>query len=159
MMGHVRFAGVCAAVALLAGCSLLDKEPEPQQDIGHAPIVAPPPPDPTPDFPRPPVKPASIPEPPAEPANPFPAIRSLSDLIGKSEAEVYVLLGPASGRREETTATVLEYEFGQCSLDLFLYMDMENKVFRTLAYDVKGSGDRKERDDNCKAILQGELDE
>ncbi|WP_259781296.1 hypothetical protein [Aestuariispira ectoiniformans] len=157
-----RLVGISLVFLALTGCVTSQDAQDNAKSVDENPVVMLPQP-PEPDaatFPRPPVRPEIAPAKPrkAAPVAPFPTVREAGDLIGKSEAEIYVLLGPASGKREDTTATVLEYQFGKCSLDLFLYMDVENKVFRTLAYDVKGDG-RNVRDEDCTAILQGQAHE
>lgn len=148
--------GASAILALAAGCAAFQGDHEPTDDVSPV-VMVPiemPPPDETANFPRPPERPTRAPEPkPVQAVSPFPTLSDPGDLIGKSEAEVYVLLGPASGRREEAPATVLEYQTGSCSLDLFLYMDMENRTFRTLAYDIRSLDQRP--NGHCIAVIQG----
>lgn len=64
-------------------------------------------------------------------------------LIGLDQREVTDLLGPAIRTREVPPAVVWEYRLDACALDIFFYLDLANKRFRALAYDMK-SADGKE---------------
>lgn len=80
----------------------------------------------------PPVKPTPPPKPGAPALSP-------AQLVGLGQEEAVQLFGPASGVREVPPATVWEYRTDGCALDLFFYMDVANKRYRSLAYDLKPS--------------------
>jgi len=55
-------------------------------------------------------------------------------LVGKNEVELKQFLGPPNGVRNEPPAMVWSYQARECSLDVFLYFDVGQKRFRSLAY-------------------------
>lgn len=55
-------------------------------------------------------------------------------LVGKSKAELARLLGTPSEVRNEPPAVVWYYRTERCSLDVFLYFDVGQNGFRSLAY-------------------------
>lgn len=55
-------------------------------------------------------------------------------LVGKNEAELRRFLGPPKNVRNEPPAMVWSYQARECSLDVFLYYDVGQKRFRSLAY-------------------------
>lgn len=55
-------------------------------------------------------------------------------LIGKSETELARLLGAPNDVRNEPPAVVWSYRSEACSLDVFLYFDVGQNGFRSLAY-------------------------
>jgi hypothetical protein len=80
----------------------------------------------------PPAKPvltAQIPPQPAKPTGP-----DSKTLVGKNETELKDFLGPPKVVRNEPPAMVWSYQARECSLDVFLYFDVGQKKFRSLAY-------------------------
>jgi len=55
-------------------------------------------------------------------------------LVGKNENELKDFLGPPKAVRNEPPAMVWTYQARECSLDVFLYFDVGQKKFRSLAY-------------------------
>lgn len=55
-------------------------------------------------------------------------------LVGKTEKELKELLGMPSEVRNEPPALVWNYRAKQCSLDVFMYFDVGQEGFRSLAY-------------------------
>lgn len=66
-------------------------------------------------------------------------------LIGLDQREVTDLLGPAVRTREVPPAVVWEYRLNACALDVFFYMDLASKRFRTLAYDMKSADGKQDK--------------
>jgi hypothetical protein len=62
-----------------------------------------------------------------------------AQLVGLEEEQARLLLGPASAVRDVPPATVWEYRINGCALDLFFYMDVADKRYRSLAYDLRST--------------------
>lgn len=83
--------------------------------------------------------------PPAPAAKTAPATRSApaaldpKQLIGLDQANTENLLGKPDEIREGHPATVWHYRSTSCTLDLFFYLDLGSRTFRTLAYDVNAT--------------------
>jgi outer membrane biosynthesis protein TonB len=72
------------------------------------------------------------PEPPVEqPAAPAP-VYTASELMGKSEAEVTVLMGAPARVEQRAASTVWVYQSGDCSLDVYFFLDMATSDERVL---------------------------
>jgi hypothetical protein len=72
------------------------------------------------------------PEPPVEePAPPAP-VYTASELMGKSEAEVTVLMGAPARVEQRAASTVWVYQGGDCGLDVFFFLDMATSDERVL---------------------------
>jgi outer membrane biosynthesis protein TonB len=72
------------------------------------------------------------PEPPVEqPAAPEP-VYTASELMGKSEAEVTVLMGAPARVEQRAASTVWVYQGGDCGLDVFFFLDMATSDERVL---------------------------
>jgi len=75
-------------------------------------------------------------------------------LIGITEREATELFGPPHRRHDNATNKTWYYRDGSCGLDLYFYMDMSSRVFRTLAYEVSSDDQSAESRDQCIARLQ-----
>jgi hypothetical protein len=62
-----------------------------------------------------------------------------AQLVGLEEEQAKLLLGPASAVRDVPPATVWEYRINGCALDLLFYMDVADKRYRSLAYDLRST--------------------
>lgn len=72
------------------------------------------------------------PEPPVEqPAPPAP-VYTASELMGKSEDEVTVLMGAPARVEQRAASTVWVYQGGDCGLDVFFFLDMATSDERVL---------------------------
>lgn len=72
------------------------------------------------------------PEPPVEqPPAPAP-VYTASELMGKSEAEVTVLMGAPARVEQRAASTVWVYQGGDCGLDVFFFLDMATSDERVL---------------------------
>jgi outer membrane biosynthesis protein TonB len=72
------------------------------------------------------------PTPPVEqPAPPAPA-HTVSELMGKSEAEVTELMGAPARVEQRAASTVWVYQGGDCGLDVFFFLDMATSDERVL---------------------------
>jgi hypothetical protein len=117
----------CALALVVSGCESLDflrsSEPEaPPQAAPRAPAPQPA-------------------EPPrvrlAPPAAPRPAPQPLPDvkLVGLSQPETETLLGPPTAASDRPPAKVWEYRAGDCTLDVYFYLDVGRNAFYALHYD------------------------
>lgn len=84
----------------------------------------------------PPAKPLQsgriLPQPTANP--PKPIGPDSKTLVGKNEVELKDFLGPPKTVRNEPPAMVWSYQSRECSLDVFLYFDVGQKKFKSLAF-------------------------
>jgi hypothetical protein len=133
------------AVLLLAGCALLEPEPQPPAPAARPPDpLAALPPAPAPPIPgRKPAPPAVA---PALPGAAAPTPFRPDGLIGMTPGEAAQLLGPPAQRAEVAPATVWRYAAGDCELDLYFYLDLQSRVTRVLHYELRnpegGDGQR-----------------
>jgi hypothetical protein len=88
----------------------------------------------------------ALPLPPPKPEAPTPSPQTPqtarlipAQLVGLEEEQAKLLLGPASAVRDVPPATVWEYRINGCALDLFFYMDVAEKRYRSLAYDLRST--------------------
>lgn len=76
------------------------------------------------------------------------------NLIGKSESEIRVLLGPPTSEEDRAPGKTWHYRDGQCTLDIQLYPDVQTRKFGTLAYEVKSNDSTDEGKRLCMAQLK-----
>jgi hypothetical protein len=76
------------------------------------------------------------------------------NLIGKSENEIRVLLGPPTSEEDRAPGKTWHYQDGQCTLDIQLYPDVQTRKFGTLAYEVKSNDSTDEGKRLCVAQLR-----
>lgn len=103
----------------------VEKAPPPTIKQAKKPTKKPPPAKPV-QTARNPALPAKDPSKPAGPDS--------KTLVGKNEVELKNFLGPPKAVRNEPPAMVWSYQARECSLDVFLYFDVGQKKFRSLAY-------------------------
>jgi hypothetical protein len=77
-------------------------------------------------------------------------------LIGLDERHVTALFGTPSTEREQAPGKSWVYENGRCVLDLSFYLDVQSRVFRTLAYEVTSHDNSAEGRRLCVAELQAQ---
>ena len=75
-------------------------------------------------------------------------------LIGLDERHVAALFGTPRMEREQAPGKSWVYESGRCKLDLSFYLDVQSRVFRTLAYEVTSYDNSAEGRRLCVAELQ-----
>jgi hypothetical protein len=76
------------------------------------------------------------------------------NLIGKSESEIRVLLGPPTSEEDRAPGKTWHYRDGQCTVDIQLYPDVQTRTFGTLAYEVKSDDSTDEGRRLCVAQLK-----
>lgn len=81
-----------------------------------------------------PAKPAPPPPPQIATVAPKPKGPDSKALVGKNEVELKEFLGPPKAVRNEPPAMVWSYQARECNLDVFLYFDVGQKKFKSLAY-------------------------
>jgi hypothetical protein len=74
-------------------------------------------------------KASASPAPVAQPSSPI-------SVMGLSQQQVEMLLGPPMERRDMAPAQAWRYRDDRCTLELFFYIDVKSRIFRTLSYDV-----------------------
>jgi outer membrane biosynthesis protein TonB len=72
------------------------------------------------------------PEPPVEQPDPPAPVYTASELMGKSEDEVTVLMGAPARVEQRAASTVWVYQGGDCGLDVFFFLDMATSDERVL---------------------------
>lgn len=138
----IRAAMLAMLLPAMSACTLVDQFFEP------VPPDSPPPPVaqilPAPPAPRPaasePQRVARLPLPPA----PAPGRETVSPdieikLVGLSRPETLALLGPPSGESERSPAKVWQYLTGDCSVDVYFYLDVARNDFYALHYEARAS--------------------
>jgi len=76
------------------------------------------------------------------------------NLIGKSESEIRVLLGPPTSEEDRAPGKTWHYQDGQCTVDIQLFPDVQTRTFGTLAYEVKSNDSTDEGKRLCMAQLK-----
>jgi hypothetical protein len=82
------------------------------------------------------------------------AIATPVNLVGKSEGEIRVLLGPPTSEEDRAPGKTWHYRDGQCTVDIQLYPDVQTRQFGTLAYEVKNDDSTDEGKRLCVAQLR-----
>ena len=108
--------------------------------------------------PRPKVKPASPPRPASKrsssAAEQKKSIEVTPDfLLGLSDKQVAMLLGPAKVTVVTTPSQVFEYRFGHCRLRLYLYADVRTETYRVLHIERQADGGKPKDGKRCFAKL------
>jgi hypothetical protein len=71
------------------------------------------------------------------------------DLLGLDEPAAAQLLGAAGEKMDRAPAVVWRYAAGDCTLDLYFYLDLKSGRMRTLHYTVAGP----ESEDACLTAI------
>jgi hypothetical protein len=142
----------------LVSCALLsdsdvETPPAPPAATAEAPAV-----DVTP-APSPPPRPAHKPAPPApetgstEPTETGPAEPTETvdptRVIGLDRAGTADWLGEPSQRTEAPPATIWRYVSRDCEIDVYFYLDMQNRIMRALHYEVRSNDIVERRPQQC----------
>jgi hypothetical protein len=161
--GLLRLGGAAMALAAV-GCVVA---PEPQiagsaipPEAIEAPHALPPP--------FPPPRPVRKPPPPvaAAPAEPVEAAEAAEPetppaevaaaepvdperVIGLGEVDTAGWLGPPAQQSEAPPATIWRYTSRDCEIDLYFYLDLQNRVMRALHYEVRSNDIVERRSERC----------
>ncbi len=77
----------------------------------------------------------------------------LKDIVGFDRSDMITLFGEPSWVEEVPPALSLQYGTENCTLNVFLFMELSTRNFRVLSYDVTTSGnaavDAASRDQRC----------
>ncbi len=161
-MLKVRQGAACAVLAVLAGCG---GGPPPGPAVySHVPALSGAE-TPAASAPAEEAKPAagepapppsrSLPDNPALAAIGAPDDLRAARLVGKSDAEVELLFGPAQFVRAEKTAEIRQYRASSCILDLFLYRDVKSAGQRVEYAAVRNRDGGKPDEEGClRALLE-----
>lgn len=79
------------------------------------------------------------------------------NLVGLDEDQLQAVLGPPNEEEDRSPAKTWRYRNGKCVVDLALYPDVENRVFRTLSYEVTTREDTAAEERLCLAELQARV--
>jgi hypothetical protein len=109
--------------------------------------------------PSPPPRPAHKPAPPApetgstEPTETGPAEPTETvdptRVIGLDRAGTADWLGEPSQRTEAPPATIWRYVSRDCEIDVYFYLDMQNRIMRALHYEVRSNDIVERRPQQC----------
>jgi hypothetical protein len=136
----------------LGSCALLSDESIETPPAAPTAEATPPDATPGPLPPRPTRKPA-LPAPapsestpaPNEPSEPVDPAR----VIGLDEAETSNWLGEPNQRTDAPPATIWRYRTRQCEIDVYFYLDMQNRIMRALHYEVRSNDIVERRPEQC----------
>lgn len=90
------------------------------------------------------------------PASPVPVAQPASpvSVMGLSQQQVEMLLGPPMERTDMAPAQAWRYHDDRCTLELFFYIDVKSRIFRTLSYDVVSHESDASASRRCLAELE-----
>lgn len=109
------------------------------QPAGAAPGVAAPPETPAPIAPGQGTGSAPVPVPPAPGSEDVASLKDPGQLIGLDLAAITHLLGQPAAQSDRPPAKVWSYNGDGCSLRVFVYPDINTRLFRALTYDIQGT--------------------
>lgn len=136
MHAALRHLAGLGMILALGGCSLLDmagarSSESPDSAPAPAPVAAPPPPRPA--VVLAPRSARALPLPPSPAPGRGPEIR----LVGLSRGETQALLGTPAVESERSPAKVWQYHQGDCSVDVYFYLDVARNEFYALHYETR----------------------
>jgi hypothetical protein len=143
--------------AWLAGCAVAPEQ------VATPPVVARPAEPQTTALPPPPPRPIRKPAPPpasAPGASVTPDDRSPEPVappqpvdpervIGLDETGAATWLGEPSQKSEAAPATIWRYQSRDCEVDIYFYLDLQNRVMRALHYEVRSNDIVDRRSERC----------
>ena len=88
-------------------------------------------------------------EPPSEPVDP-------QQVNGLDEGNAESWLGQPGQRTEAPPATIWHYTTRDCEIDVYFYLDLQNRVMRALQYEVRSNDFVERRPERCFQQLVGE---
>jgi hypothetical protein len=141
----------------LSGCALFtdkgDKTPAPPPEAAVAPPHRTPPANATP-------RPARKPTPPGEPdeatAQREAAAIDPDRVIGMNEADTQQWLGEPTERKDAPPATIWRYASRDCEVEIYFYLDLQQRIMRALHYEVRGTDSGEQRPERCFQQLVSE---
>jgi hypothetical protein len=149
------------AAAFLAGCGTTTPPPGPVASVTSAPPPAPPAAEPPPiplHKPTPPRPPAAAPtevaklEPPATPPEsppPESTVLPPPELVGMDTNLLAQTLGQPAARRDSPPAVIWQYVDGDCSVDVYLYRDVQTDALHALYVELNGDDRTEQRRQSC----------
>jgi hypothetical protein len=96
-------------------------------------------------------RPVRKPTPPGEKIDP-------NRIIGLNEGGVEEWLGEPTERKDAPPATIWRYVRRDCEVDVYFYLDLQQRIMRALHYEVRGN-DGEQRPDRCVEQLVTERHE
>ena len=70
-------------------------------------------------------------------------------VIGLGEIDTAGWLGPPTLQSEAAPATIWRYTSRDCEIDLYFYLDLQNRVMRALHYEVRSNDFVERRSERC----------
>jgi hypothetical protein len=108
-------------------------------------------------------RPTRKPTPPGEPSDAAstppdtPAIDP-DHVIGLKEGDTEEWLGAPTERKDASPATIWRYVRQDCEVDIYFYLDLQQRIMRALHYEVRGN-DSEQRSERCFQRLVSERHE
>ncbi|MDB5408149.1 MAG: hypothetical protein JWL84_3061 [Rhodospirillales bacterium] len=96
-------------------------------------------------------RPVRKPTPPGEKIDP-------NRIIGLNESGAEGWLGQPTERKDAPPATIWRYVRPDCEVDVYFYLDLQQRIMRALHYEVRGN-DGEQRSDRCVEQLVSERHE
>ena len=127
----------------LGACSIVDQlfEPAPPEAVAvpaaQQPLPAPPAPRPAAAEPAARTARLPLPPPPAPGREEGRDRDSEIKLVGLSRPETMALLGPPTGESERSPAKVWQYLTGDCTVEVYFYLDVARNDFYALHYETR----------------------
>jgi hypothetical protein len=138
----------------LSGCALFPEKgnnsPGPPPEAAAAPPHRTPPANATP-------RPTRKPTPPDEAAAQREAAAIDPDrVIGMNEADARQWLGEPTERKDAPPATIWRYTGQDCEVEIYFYLDLQQRIMRALHYEVRGTDSGEQRPERCFQQLVSE---
>ena len=134
----------------LASCELFQPPaPPPAEEVAKQE----PPPAPAAPLPPRPVKkpapPVAVARLPPSTSEQPPAPVDPDHIKGLDEAEATAWLGAPAAKSEAPPATIWRFASRDCEVDVYFYLDLQNRVMRALHYEVRGNDSAERRPEQC----------
>jgi hypothetical protein len=98
-------------------------------------------------LPRPTRKPPA-PDEAAVPPRETPAIDP-QHVIGLKQGDAEEWLGEPTERKDAPPATIWRYVSRDCEVDIYFYLDLQQRIMRALHYEVRGNDSGRQRSERC----------
>jgi hypothetical protein len=107
-------------------------------------------------------RPTRKPTPPGEPSDAAPPrdtpMIDPDRVIGLKEGDTEEWLGEPTERKDAPPATIWRYVTQDCEVEIYFYLDLQQRIMRALHYEVRGN-DSEQRSERCFQQLVSERHE
>jgi hypothetical protein len=106
-------------------------------------------------------RPTRKPTPPEEPSDTAAPPRDTQVIdpgrvIGLNEGDAEEWLGEPTERKDAPPATIWRYVRQDCEVEIYFYLDLQQRIMRALHYEVRGNDSQQQRSERCFQQLVSE---